>query len=92
MEGEDFPGGPVVKNRPANAGDTGLTPGPGRFHRLRSNKAHGPQLLSLSPGAGAAQQEKIPQWEAHTPQLESSLHSPQLEKACAEQQRQRSQK
>ena len=28
----DFPGGPVVKNRPANAGDTGLIPAPGRFH------------------------------------------------------------
>ena len=28
----DFPGGPVVKNQPANTGDTGLTPGLGRFH------------------------------------------------------------
>ena len=28
----DFPGGPVVENSPANAGDTGLIPGPGRFH------------------------------------------------------------
>jgi len=27
----DFPGGPVVKNLPANAGDTGLIPDPGRF-------------------------------------------------------------
>ena len=26
----DFPGGPVVKNLPAKAGDTGLIPGPGR--------------------------------------------------------------
>ena len=25
-----FPGGPVVKNPPANAGDVGLTPGLGR--------------------------------------------------------------
>ena len=25
-----FPGGSVVKNRPANAGDTGSIPGPGR--------------------------------------------------------------
>ena len=24
----DFPGGPVVKNPPSNAGDVGLTPGP----------------------------------------------------------------
>ena len=28
----DFPGGTVDKNLPANAGDTGSTPGPGRFH------------------------------------------------------------
>ena len=27
-----FPGGAVVKNLPANAGDTGLSPGPGRSH------------------------------------------------------------
>ena len=28
----DFPGGAVVKNPPANAGDTGPIPGPGRSH------------------------------------------------------------
>ena len=33
----DFPGGAVVKNPPANAGDTGLNPGPGRSHMPRSN-------------------------------------------------------
>ena len=33
----DFPGGTVVKNPPANAGDTGLSPGPRRSHMLRSN-------------------------------------------------------
>ena len=27
-----FPGGTVIKNPPANAGDTGLSPGPGRSH------------------------------------------------------------
>ena len=36
-ESKDFPGGTVVKNPPANAGDTGSIPGPGRSHRLRSN-------------------------------------------------------
>ena len=35
-EGMDFPDGPVVKNPPANAGDTGLIPVPGRFHMLKS--------------------------------------------------------
>ena len=33
----NFSGGPVVKNPPANAGDTGSIPGPGRFHTLRSS-------------------------------------------------------
>ena len=28
----DFPGGAVLKNPPANAGDTGSIPGPGRSH------------------------------------------------------------
>ena len=35
--GQDFPGGPVIKNRPANAGDMGLIPDPGRFHLLGAN-------------------------------------------------------
>ena len=42
-----FPGGAVVKNPPANAGDTGLSPGPGRSHMPQSNKTHAPQQLSL---------------------------------------------
>ena len=32
-----FPGGAVVENLPANAGDTGLSPGPGRSHMPWSN-------------------------------------------------------
>ena len=44
---QGFPGGAVVKNPPANAGDTGSIPGPGRSHMPQSNKAHVPQLLSL---------------------------------------------
>ena len=33
----DFPGGAVVKNPPANAEDTGSSPGLGRSHMLRSS-------------------------------------------------------
>ena len=33
----DFPGGTVLKNPPANAGDMGSSPGPGRSQVLRSN-------------------------------------------------------
>ena len=42
----DFPGGAVVENPPANAGDTGSSPGPGRSHMPRSNEALAPQLRS----------------------------------------------
>ena len=34
---EDFPGGTVVKNPPANAGDPSLIPGLGRAHMPWSN-------------------------------------------------------
>ena len=43
-----FPGGAVVKNPPANAGDTGLSPGPGSSHMLWSNQARVPQLLTCT--------------------------------------------
>ena len=67
-----FPGGVVAKNPPANAGDTGSSPGPGRSHMPRSNEARAPQLLSprattteaRAPRARAPQQEKPLQWEA----------------------------
>ena len=36
-EGWGFPGGAVVENLPANAGDTGSSPGLGRSHMPRSN-------------------------------------------------------
>ena len=37
MSGWDFPGGAVVKNPPANGGDMGSSPGPGRSHMPQSN-------------------------------------------------------
>ena len=33
----DFPGGAVVKNPPADTGDTGSSSSPGRFHMPQSN-------------------------------------------------------
>ena len=64
-----FPGGVVVKNLPANAGDTGSIPGLGRSHMPQSNEACVPQLLSPysttteahPPRSCAPQQEKPPQ-------------------------------
>ena len=37
MKIQGFPGGAVVENLPANAGDTGSSPGLGRSHMPRSN-------------------------------------------------------
>ena len=48
---QGFPGGSVVKNPSANAGDTGSIPGLGRSHMPQSNWALAPQLLSLSSKA-----------------------------------------
>ena len=42
-----FPGGAVVENLPASAGDMGSGPGLGVSHMPRSDWAHEPQLLSL---------------------------------------------
>ena len=74
----------MVENQPANAGDTGSSPGPGRFHMLRSNKARVPQLLSLCPRACEPQLLKPVRLE---PMLRNKRrpHSLQLEKAHAQQ-------
>ena len=37
IKNKGFPGGSVVKNLPASAGDAGLTPGAGRAYILWSN-------------------------------------------------------
>ena len=52
MYSQDFSGGPVDTNLPADAGDSGLIPGLGRFHMLWDNLPHVPQLRSLYPRAG----------------------------------------
>ena len=70
----DFPGDSVARKPPANAGDTGSIPGPGRSHMPWSTKsmhvsywAHEPQLMKpMHPIAQALQQEKPQQGEAHT--------------------------
>ena len=42
----DFPGGPLVKNLPAHAGDTGSIPGLGRFHTPQRNKVSARQPVN----------------------------------------------
>ena len=82
-----FPGGAVVEKLPANAGDTGLSPGLGRSHMPRSNWAREPQLLSLCvwslcPATGGAAIVRGP----HTA-MRSGPRLPQLEKALAQKRR-----
>ena len=50
-----FPGGPVVKNRPANAGDVGSIPG------LGAKISHTLENLSQFTTATEPQQKKLPQ-------------------------------
>ena len=47
---QSFPGGAVVKNPPANAGDTGSSPGPGRSHIKKKikKKMHFTCIKSIS--------------------------------------------
>ena len=78
-----FPGGSVVENLPANAGDTGSSPGLGRSHMPRSSWAREPQLLSLCvwslcPATGGAAIVRGPRTA-----MKSGPRSPQLQKALA---------
>ena len=81
----------MVENLPANAGDTGSSPGLGRSHMPRSSWAREPQLLSLCiwslcPATGGATIVKGPRTAMksgpHTA-MKSGPHLPQLEKALA---------
>ena len=58
-----FPGGSVVKNLPASAGDTGLIPDPGGSHGMQATKpmSHSYPVCALEPGTC--------NYRAHTPQL-----------------------
>ena len=57
-KGRGFPGGSVVKNSPANAGDLGLILDLGRSRMPHSNQASAAQLLSLCPRAHDPRREK----------------------------------
>ena len=79
-----FPGGAVVGSLPANAGDTGSSPGLGRSHRPRSNWAREPQLLSLRVWSlCSATREATIVRGPHTA-MKSGPRLPQLEKALAQ--------
>ena len=79
MDTWDFPGGPVVKNPPSNAGDTGSIPGRG----TKIPHAAG----QLSPHA-TTREPAHHNYRAHAPQLESlrtATTEPAHSGACAPQ-------
>ena len=87
MKKGGFPGGAVVENLPANAGDMGSSPGLGGSHMLWSNWAHEPQLLSLHDWSlCSATREATIVRDPHTT-MKSGPRLPQLERALAQKRR-----
>ena len=82
-----FPGGAVVENLPANAGDTGSSPDLGRFHMPRSNWAREPQLLSLRIWSLCSATREAAIVRGPRTAMKSGPHSPQLEKVLAQKRR-----
>ena len=79
-----FPGGAVVKNLLANAGDTGSSPGMGRSHMPRSNWAREPQLLSLRVWSLCSAMGEAATMRGPRTAMKCGPRSPQLEKALAQ--------
>ena len=74
----------MVESLPANAGDTGSSPGLGRSHMPWSSWAREPQLLSLRIWSlcSATREAAIVRGPCTT--MKSGPRSPQLEKALAQ--------
>ena len=79
-----FPGGAVVGNLPANAGDTGSSPGLGRSHMPWSDK---PQLLSLRVWSLCSATREAAIVRGPRTVMKSGPRSLQLEKALAQKRR-----
>ena len=85
--GGGFPGGTVVENLPANAGDTGSSPGLGGSHVPQSNWAREPQLLSLRVWSLCSATREASAVRGPRTAMKSGPHSPRLEKALAQKRR-----
>ena len=81
------PSGAVVENLPANAGDTGSSPGLGRSHMPRSNQAREPQLLSLRVWSLCSATRQAAIMRGPRTAMKSGPRLPQLEKALAQKRR-----
>ena len=82
-----FPDGAVVGSLPANAGDTGSSPGLGGSHMPRSGWAREPQLLSLRVWSLCSTTREAMMVRGPRTAMRSGPHLPQLEKALAQKRR-----
>ena len=76
-----FPGGAVVESLPANAGDTGSSPGLGGSHVPRGGWAREPQLLSLHVWSLCSATREAAMVRGPRSAMKSGPHLPQLEKS-----------
>ena len=81
---EGFPGGAVVENLPANAGDTGSSTGLGGSRMPRSNWAREPQLLSLHVRSLCSATGEAAIVRGPRTTMKSGPRLPQLEKALTQ--------
>ena len=77
----------MVERLPANAGDTGSSPGLGGSHMPRSNWAREPQLLSLRVWSLCSATREATIVRGLRTAMKSGPHLPQLEKALAQKRR-----
>ena len=77
----------MVESLPANAGETGSSPGLGRSHMPRSNWAHEPQLLSLCVWSLCSATREATIVRGPRTAMRSGPRLPQLEKALAQKRR-----
>ena len=84
---EGFPGGAVVESLPANAEDTGSSPGLGRSHMPRSNYAREPELLSLRVWSLCSATREAAIARGPRIAMKSGPRLPQLEEALAQKRR-----
>ena len=87
MRKRGFPGGAVVENLPANAGDTGSSPGLGRSHMPWSSWAREPQLLILRDWSLCSAIREAAIVRGPCIAMKSDPRLPQLEKALAQKRR-----
>ena len=82
-----FPGSAVVESLPANAGDTGSSPGLGGSHMPQSGWAREPQLLSLRIWSLCSTTGEAAMVRGPRIAMRSGPRLPQLEKALTQKRR-----